>query len=219
MKKGTVPIILGLLLIAAALLLTGYNIWLSRTAEKASEAVLSQLLTQIADDPVPEGGRPVYDDPQIAANHPNEVEYPDYLINPDLALPTCNIDGSEYVGVIEIDALNLALPVQSDWSLQKLRTSPCRYYGTPYKNDLVICAHNYDRHFGQIKNLSLGDAVRFTDLDGNIFEYSVTEIYPVAPTAIKDITAGESDLILFTCTLGGANRVTVRCDRVESTGK
>jgi len=35
------------------------------------------------------------------------------------------------------------------------------------------------------------------------------------PTDIKEMTSGEFDLTLFTCTVGGQYRVTVRCDRVD----
>lgn len=219
MKKGRIPIILGLLLIAAALLLTGYNLLISDRAAKASEQVLSQLLPQISDDPIPEGGRSVYDDPEMAAKHPKEVEYPDYLINPEMAMPVRTVEGKDYVGVLDLPSLSLQLPVLDKCSYSNLQTAPCRYAGTAYLDDLVICAHNYDRHFGQIKNLHLGDTVIFTDMDGNVFEYTVTEIYPVRPTAVEDVISGESDLVLYTCTLGGANRVTVRCDRIEESGK
>ena len=34
------------------------------------------------------------------------------------------------------------------------------------------------------------------------------------PTAVEEMTAGEFDLTLFTCTYGGKSRVTVRYDRV-----
>jgi len=35
------------------------------------------------------------------------------------------------------------------------------------------------------------------------------------PTAVEEMCSGDWDLTLFTCTLGGKFRVTVRCDRVE----
>ena len=37
----------------------------------------------------------------------------------------------------------------------------------------------------------------------------------VSFTAVEEMTAGEYDLTLFTCTYGGQSRVTVRCDREE----
>ena len=35
-------------------------------------------------------------------------------------------------------------------------------------------------------------------------------------TAVEDMTAGEYDLTLYTCTYGGENRVALRCDRVRN---
>ena len=55
----------------------------------------------------------------------------------------------------------------------------------------------------------------FTDIDGNIFRYAVVEKEVLKDTAIKEMTAGEWDLTLFTCTVGGASRMTVRCERLK----
>ena len=84
-----------------------------------------------------------------------------------------------------------------------------------YLNNIVICAHNYSTHFGQIKNLSIGDNVIFTDMSGNIFNYKVTDMSILQPTAVDDMYSGDWDLTMFTCTIGGATRVTVRCQRTE----
>lgn len=48
-------------------------------------------------------------------------------------------------------------------------------------------------------------------MDGNIFAYKVIEVETLQPTAIEEMTIGGWDLTLFTCTVGGASRVTVRC--------
>ena len=72
-------------------------------------------------------------------------------------------------------------------------------------------AHNYRNHFGRIKGLSEGDSVSFTDMDGVTYAYTVVAKDILAPTAVEEMTAGEYDLTLFTCTPGGASRVTVYC--------
>ena len=77
-------------------------------------------------------------------------------------------------------------------------------------------AHNYDRHFGRIRNLRSGDRVTFTDMEGTTVEYEVVALEILEPMAIEEMTAGEFDLTLFTCTYGGKSRVTIRCDRVEA---
>ena len=49
-------------------------------------------------------------------------------------------------------------------------------------------------------------------MDGLATRYEVTATEVLNPTAVEDMTSGEYDLTLFTCTYGGENRITVRCD-------
>ena len=49
-------------------------------------------------------------------------------------------------------------------------------------------------------------------MDGVTYEYAVVTKDILDPTAVEEMTAGEYDLTLFTCTPGGASRVTVYCD-------
>ena len=82
----------------------------------------------------------------------------------DLEMPVVMLDGYEYVGYVEIPALELKLPVMSDWDYNRLTLAPCRQFGSSRTDDLVIAAHNYESHFGHLKDLSVGDAVTFTDM-------------------------------------------------------
>lgn len=135
----------------------------------------------------------------------------------DAGMTVKEIDGNLYIGYVTIPALGLSLPVMSDWSYPQLKIAPCRYYGSVPTGDMVIAAHNYRSHFGRIKDLATGDTVYFTDMDGVTHSYAVAEIDTLSPTAIEDMTSSGYPLTLFTCTYGGASRVTVRC--VASNGK
>lgn len=212
MKKSTVIILLGLVLILAALCLTGYNVLDSRRADAAAQEVLEQILPQIAPAPAPEAerGKTESDIPR-----PEEIEYPDYVLNPNMPMPVETVDGNDYVGVLSLPTLDLELPVFDKWDYNKLTVSPCRYSGSAYLHNMVICAHNYRRHFGAIGSLAYGDAVSFTDMAGNVFRYEVMEIETLRPTAIEEMTSGDWDLTLFTCTKGGATRITVRCRAIQ----
>ena len=126
-------------------------------------------------------------------------------------MPTQTIDGIDYIGVLEIPSLNLELPVISQWSYPNLRIAPCRYSGSAYSGGLVIAAHNYDSHFGRLKTLQTDDEVIFTDIDGNTFTYKVAVMEILEPLATEEMKSEEWDLSLFTCTIGGRSRVTVRC--------
>lgn len=125
---------------------------------------------------------------------------------------TAEIDGYEYIGYITIPDLNLELPVMSDWDYTRMKLSPCRYSGSVQTNDMVIAAHNYTRHFGRLSKLSEDDTIYFTDINGNRYSYSVKEVEVLAPTAIEEMTSGEYDLTLFTCTYSGQSRLAVRCN-------
>lgn len=191
-KKAKVLIVAGLLLICAAIGLAAFNLWSESNAGKASDDVLSQM----------EGLFPA-----------NSAAVPDYVLDPNLAMPTFSIDGADYIGIVQIPSLGLQLPVAADWSYPQLRTSPCRYSGSAYLDDLVICGHNYSSHFGSLKYLDAGTAVIFTDADGNVFIYEVCLVETMQPTAVTEMTSGQWDLSLFTCTIGGQSRVTVRCNK------
>ena len=219
MKEGQFLIRTGLLLIAAALFITGYNLWDNHRAGVEAQSVLEQLIPEIETDPIPEEGRMRYKQPEGQAKTQqtaeDQIEYPDYILNPNMDMPVKNVDGADYIGVISISAIDRELPVFSEWNYTNLKTAPCRYVGSAYLDNMVICAHNYDIHFGSLKYLSYGDTVTFTDMDGNVFTYKVIEIETLQPTAIDAMTTGDCDLTLFTCTVGGATRVTVRCERIQ----
>ena len=128
-------------------------------------------------------------------------------------MPTVSFDGNDYIGRVDIPSLGLSLPVISEWSYPRLKIAPCRYTGSAYLDNLIIAAHNYSSYFGNLNRLNTGDTVTFTDVDGNQFTYAVSLIEDLPGTAIEEMQAGEWDLTLFTCTLGGRSRVTVRCER------
>lgn len=190
----------GVLLIAAALFLTAYNLW----DEWRAGITAGQVLEQMPQNP----------DDLEASLSPGKQSEPDELLNPDMEMPVVEINGNDYIGILDIPILELSLPVMSEWSYPKLRIAPCRYSGSAYENHLIIAAHNYRTHFGRIGSLCVGDRVIFTDVDGNIFLYSVAEIQTLAPTSVEEMLDDGWDLTLFTCTLGGRTRVTVRCELV-----
>ena len=187
----------GAFLLAAALALTAFNLWDGRRAGEAAQAVLAEM-PERTPRPSPEQGE--------------ALEIPDYVLNPDMEMPTVEIDGYEYIGVLSIPSLGLELPVMSGWSYPALRVAPCRYLGSAYSGGFVIMAHNYARHFGAIGTLAPGEGVSFTDTDGNVFEYAVAETQILQPAAVDEMSSGGWDLTLFTCTPGGRTRVTVRCE-------
>ena len=126
-------------------------------------------------------------------------------------MPTRLVDGISLVGVVSVPSVGIEVPVAADWSYQNLRKSACRYSGTAKDGRFIILAHNYKRHFGNLKNAAKGDEVQFLDVNGNLYRYTITETEILGKYELDRLTASDSDLTLFTCTYGGQRRVVVRC--------
>lgn len=201
---GKIFTITGLLLFAAALALSVYNLWDGYRAEQSREKLLEEYRDK---------NQNISDEGEQAEESDGQI--PDYQLNPEMEMPEVmleELDGAACIGVLEIPEIDLKLPVLSEWSYPLLKKAPCRYSGSAYLDNLVIAAHNYRTHFGKLKELEIGDEVIFTDAAGNRFEYKVAVVEALTPQSVEDMTSGEWALSLFTCTLDGKNRVTVRCD-------
>ena len=186
-----------------------------RAGVAASEAVtaLASLREKKAEpDPKPE-----VKPPDTTVSSFPEVEIPHYILNPDMPMPEMEIDGKRYIGTLEIPSINLNLPVITNYAVDKdLKSAPCRYSGSVYTDNAVICGHNYKTHFGSLGRLQKGDTVIFTDNDGNEFRYRVSFLETLDGYDIEGMLQdGDWDLTLFTCTLGGKSRVTARCERIS----
>lgn len=206
-KTGITIVAVGAVLILSALLLLFYNRREDERAGQEAESLLSGVEAVIAsqdvDKPAPNG----------AQKQPDASPAP---LDPEL--PVVMLEGYEYVGYIEIPALELKLPVMAEWDYERLKISPCRQFGSSRTNDLVIAAHNYDRHFGRLKDLSKGDIVTFTDMEGIINTYSIEKIETLKPTEVDAVQNSGYDLVLYTCTKGGKTRVTAFCNRAVIEG-
>ena len=200
-KTGIAIVAVGAALILSALLLLLYNRYEDAHAGQEAESLLASVEEAISAQTM--------DVPTAAAPSPTPL---------DPEMPVVMLDGYEYVGYVEIPALGLKLPVMSEWDYTRLRVAPCRQFGSSRTDDLVIAAHNYENHFGRLKELSKGDTVIFTDMEGLVNTYCVEKIETLAPDAVDAVQNSGHDLVLYTCTKGGKTRVTVFCDRAaEST--
>lgn len=137
--------------------------------------------------------------------------------SPAPELPLAEIEGYDYVGVLSIPKLELELPVMAQWDYERLKIAPCCHFGSSRTDDLVIAAHNYKKHFGSLYLLEAGDQLRFTEMDGTDNLYEVTGVDTLSPTEVDAVQNSGHDLVLYTCTYSGQERVTAFCDRVEDT--
>ena len=164
-RMGNILLAAGALFLAAALLLTGNNLYEAYQAGQASERLSQEVFSRIVSQ------SQEADSLSQAPLAGGEEETPEYLRNPEMEMPVEEIEGNGYIGLLEIPALGLSLPVMSEWSYPNLKLAPCRYSGSAYTGDFTIAGHNYSTHFGPIGGLNAGDSITFTDMQGNRFAY------------------------------------------------
>lgn len=121
------------------------------------------------------------------------------------------------IGVIKIDKIKIDYPILSSSSDEFLTVAPCRFAG-PMPNEignLCIAGHNYidNTFFAKIKNLEKDDKISIFDLNGQMINYYVTEMFEVESndfSCTTQETNGEKWLTLMTCNSIKGTRIIVR---------
>ena len=201
-KTGTLWMMIGGLLMSAALFLSIYNLYDAKMAEKSVKQVSVQMHSAVEEN--------------IQQEFEEEIHIPDYERYPEMEMPIVEIDGEYYIGFLEIPQLNLSLPIMGgEWSERKLKKAPCLYEGSLYLDNMVIAGHNYRSHFSGLKKLKEGTEIHFIDAEGNVFSYTLAWMEVIDEYDIHKMLSKDEawDLTLFTCTYGGKDRYTLRCIR------
>ena len=205
-KLRKLCIISGLALIFAACILCVFNITESNIAARRSQASLSKLKNTIE----------LASEATVSGNTGNDalIEY-DHVSQ---GIPVVTLDDINFCGYLTIEELDMELPVIDDFSYESLKYAPCRYSGSANGNDLIIAAHNFSSHFGKLNRLSDGTEIVYTDCSGKEYHYSLISIEEISGSNVEEMLSQDSspwDLTLFTCTLNGKSRVTVRAKRTN----
>ena len=140
-------------------------------------------------------------------------------------------NGAKYttVAVIEIPKINIIYPViYSEDTSEKttedlLKISVVKYWG-PDANEqgnFCIVGHNYHnkRFFSKAATLKNGDSIYLTDINNNTLEYKVYNKYVVEPNDLKctsQLTNGQTELTLITCTMTGKQRTIIKARAVNA---
>lgn len=183
-RLSVAAFIVGVLLLAAALFLVGFNLWESDLAGRSASTEAEKVKTAI-----------------VAEHSPRVID----------GTPCVSVEGKGYVGIICVPSLGLELPVAAEWSETQLKKTPCRYGGSLSGADMVIAGHNYASHFGRLGSLTSGERVIFIAADGVRHDYSVDCIEELAAEQVDEMKSGDWALTLFTCTPSGGARIAVRC--------
>ena len=139
--------------------------------------------------------------------------------------------GAEYttVAVVNIPKIDITYPViySNDTSSKTvedlLKISVVKYWG-PEANQLgnfCIVGHNYHnkKFFSKAAELENGDTIYITDTNNKTLEYRVYANYIVEPNDLKctsQLTNGNKDITLITCTMTGKQRVIIKARAINT---
>ena len=123
--------------------------------------------------------------------------------------------------VLNIPSLGINYPVLSDTSEELLKISLNKFWGpTPNTvGNYCIVGHNYKnkKMFGKLADIKNGDIVELTDNSGKTIKYAVYNKYVVNPEDVactSQLTNGNKEVTLITCTNYGKQRLVVKAREV-----
>ena len=212
-------------------LLSSYYIYAEYDRNK-SEEVSQQILAEVQLQNAQENTniqvttedtttRQVTDDVIIVAIEDN-AELDNQIIEPTNKITTQTYtasNGTTYTveAILNIPRLSINYPIISETSEELLKISLNKYWG-PGPNEVgnyCIVGHNYKnkKMFGRLNEIVSGDTVELTDMDGNTLKYTVYDKYVVEPTDVactSQLTNGNKEVTLITCTNYGQQRLVVK---------
>ena len=139
----------GLMIVAIAILL-GWQ-WRIRSFQQRLEEYVHTLRTLM---PEPQGA------------YPEERR--------DNTMAVLSLDGTDFIGILEMPVYGSALPVCAQWGNSS--KYPCCLRGSIYDGTMQIGATSQKGQYDFYREISVGDTVFYTDMEGNRYSYEVTDI-------------------------------------------
>lgn len=129
----------------------------------------------------------------------------------NMSMPTLEIDGEDYTGLIEIPALGVTLPLADKWDKRTAMKHPCRFAGTVYDSTLIVGGADRPGQFAGFDMIQPGSTVTVTDMTGWTFDYVIHRIDRSSAVSEEVLKAGNADLTLFVRNAYGLDYILLRC--------
>lgn len=115
----------------------------------------------------------------------------------NMEMPALEIDGEDYVALLEIPAFGMKLPVSAAWDPQNVALHPCRFWGTVYDGSLIVGGYDQSGQFDFFDRIQDGATVTVTDMTGGKFSYAVERVERSDSAEAEVLMDSEADLTLF----------------------
>ena len=125
-------------------------------------------------------------------------------------MATLSLDGTNFVGILEMPKYGSSLPVAADWG--KVTKYPCRFSGSIYDRSMQIGATTQAGQYDFYRDISVGDSVLYTDMEGNRFSYTVKDIRYEKHADQATLQKEEAALTLFIKNIYAFEYIVIFCD-------
>lgn len=128
----------------------------------------------------------------------------------DNTMAVVSVDGTDFVGILELPRYGSVLPVCADWG--KASQYPCRFSGSIYDGTMQIGATTQKGQYDFYRELSLGDALCYTDVEGNRYTFTITGLRYETHIDQAALQEKEAGLTLFIQKIYSFEYLIVSCD-------
>ena len=191
MKKGftiqKVCVLVGICLLAGAVVILALWSWNIHSSEKQAQYYVNTL-------------QALMPEPQNAV--PEERR--------DNTMSVLSVDGIDFVGIVELPRYESTLPICADWG--KTSKYPCRFSGSVYDGTMQIGATTQKGQYDFYRELSVGDTVIYTDVEGNRYTFTISSLYYKKHADQAALHQKEAPLTLFIKNIYSFEYLIVFCD-------
>lgn len=129
----------------------------------------------------------------------------------DPEMPALEIQGEDFIALLEIPAYGLKLPVGNSWDKGTVLVHPCRFYGSAYDGTLIIGGYDQRGQFDFFDQIQDGAAVTITDMTGSTFSYALNRVERSDSAQAEILMDDTADLTLFVRDAQGLEYIILRC--------
>lgn len=130
----------------------------------------------------------------------------------DNTMSVLPVEGKNFLGILEMPRYGSSLPVCADWG--EVSQYPCRLSGSVYDRTIQIGGTSQKGQYDFYREISVGDAVFFTDMEGNRFSYQVTDIRYAQHADQETLHQQEAALTLFIKNIYSFDYILIFCNPV-----
>lgn len=130
----------------------------------------------------------------------------------DNTMPVLSVEETDFIGILEIPGYGCALPVQATWG--DPGKMPSRFSGSVYDGTLQIGATTQRGQCDFYREISVGDLVRFTDVEGNCYSYTVTALRYADHADRQTLAKTPAQLTLFIKNIYAFEYLIISCDPI-----